>query len=104
MTPIFIQSKYLDLLTEIFKTHCPHAEIWAFGSRVSGEAHEGSDLDIAVIELGKNSVPLYELRNIIQESIIPFLIDIIDFHTVSESFKKEILRNYTVIYRGTKLI
>jgi predicted nucleotidyltransferase len=100
MTSIFINPKYLHLLTEIFKTYCPNAEIWAFGSRVFGEAHEGSDLDLAVISLGKTSIPLYELRNKIQESVIPFLVDIIAFNSIPQSFKDEILRNYAVIYNG----
>lgn len=28
--------------------HVPQAEVWAYGSRVNGGAHEGSDLDLVL--------------------------------------------------------
>lgn len=36
------------MLTDIFDSYCPDAEIWAYGSRVNGDAHDGSDLDLTV--------------------------------------------------------
>jgi len=98
MDKLFIKPEYLKMLTDIFDKYCPHAEIWAYGSRIKGEAHEGSDLDLAVKNLNSNEITTYELKEIISESNIPFLVDIHEFDHLPASFQKEILGNYIVIY------
>lgn len=72
--------------------------VWAYGSRVDGTAHEGSDLDLVVKEFGQDDANLFELREELKESNIPFLIDIFEFNKLPESFQKEIEKNYVVIY------
>jgi predicted nucleotidyltransferase len=100
MTKLFVKPRHLVMLTDIFKAHCPSAEIWAYGSRVGGDAHDGSDLDLAIKTLGEAEITAYELKEIITESNIPFLIDLFEFDKLPESFQKEIERNYVVIYKG----
>ena len=51
MDNLFIKEKHLKNLLLIFENYCPKAEIWAYGSRVDGRAHEGSDLDLCVKNL-----------------------------------------------------
>jgi len=100
MNNLFVKPKYLKMLTDIFDTYCPQAEIWAYGSRVGGDAHEGSDLDLVVKDFHSQSAYLYELRELLRESNIPFLIDINEFDKLPDSFQKEILKNYVVIYKN----
>jgi predicted nucleotidyltransferase len=38
-----------QLLTTIIDAHIPNAEVWAFGSRMNGRHHRGSDLDVVII-------------------------------------------------------
>lgn len=45
MNKFFIKPYQQKILTDIFDVYCPNAEIWAYGSRVGGDAHSGSDLD-----------------------------------------------------------
>ena len=94
MTKIFIEQRFLDELKSIFKTAA--SEILAYGSRVDGTAHEGSDLDLALV--GEGDLP--KLKSALEESNIPFLIDVVKFKDVPESFQKQILKNYVVIYKG----
>lgn len=96
MTKIFIEQRFLDELKSIFKTVAPASEILAYGSRVDGTAHEGSDLDLALVGEGD----LAKLKSALEESNIPFLIDVVKFEDVPESFQKQILKNYVVIYKG----
>ena len=35
-------------------------KIWAFGRRVNGQAHEGSDLDLVVVPSSNNSIDFNE--------------------------------------------
>lgn len=96
MTKIFIEQRFLDELITIFKTVTPNGKILAYGSRVNNTAHEGSDLDLALVGKGD----LAKLKSALEESSIPFLIDTIKFENVPESFQKEILKNHVVLYQG----
>jgi len=46
---IDIAPEDLTLLQSILKRWIPNYEVWAFGSRVAGNARKFSDLDLAVI-------------------------------------------------------
>ena len=91
------------MLTDIFENYCPKAEIWAYGSRINGEAHEASDLDLVVKSFNDSGKNLYELRELINDSDIPILVDIFDYDHLPESFQKEIEKNYIVIFGSEKV-
>ena len=86
------------MLTDIFEQYCPNAEIWAYGSRVNGDAHDGSDLDMVVKNFHSNTAKLSELRELITNSNIPFLTDINEFDKCPKYFQDEILKKYVVIF------
>ncbi len=93
MTDIFIEQRFLDELKIIFNKTVPDAQVWAYGSRIDGFAHSGSDLDIAIVGEGDISV----LKTALEESNIPFLVDVVKFENLPESFQKEILKKYVVL-------
>ncbi len=69
-------------------------QIFLFGSRASGSAEKFSDFDIGV----KGGKPLpSELKVLIEEELeessLPFIVDIVDFSLVSDNFKKVSLSN-----------
>lgn len=100
MDKLFIEPKYLKMLTDIFDNYCPKAEIWAYGSRIKGEAHDGSDLDLVVKNFNSNDVYLFELKELINDSNVPFLVDIHEFDKLPQSFQDEIKKDYVIIYHG----
>ena len=68
--------RHRDELEALLTKHVPDVEVWAYGSRVNGESHEASDLDLvlrgpALEPLGNNFCNLLEA---IEKSNIPFLI------------------------------
>ena len=69
------------IVEELLREHVPDAEVWAYGSRVNGKGHEGSDLDLVV--RGPTLEPLgIEFVNLIEafrESNIPILIQAHDW-------------------------
>lgn len=93
-------------LERIVKSLSPDYEIWAFGSRVEGKEKEYSDLDLAVksdkiLTLSQ----LADLRNAFDESNLTIKVDIIDWSSVSEDFRKNIKKNYVVIKKaGSKTV
>lgn len=98
MSKLFIKPEYLKMLTDIFDSYCPTSEIRAYGSRIKGEAHAGSDLDLTVMNLDSTK-NIYELKEIISESNVPFLVDINLFENLPKSFQEEIEKEYVVIYK-----
>lgn len=100
MSKLFIEPKYLKMLKDIFNNYCPKAEIWAYGSRIKGEAHSGSDLDLVVKNFNDDNVYLFELQELLSDSNIPFIVDIHEFDKLPESFQEEIKKDYIIITGG----
>jgi len=98
MTDLFLQEKYLEVLRAVFRQVCPAATIVAFGSRVKGEAHNGSDLDLAVLSWGGQKECLTGLKNALEDSTLPFLTDIVDFAKVPPAFQQEINKKNVIVY------
>ena len=90
----------LALLSALLKQHLPQTEVWAYGSRVNGDGHEASDLDLVVRqpeELMTKTTGLDELKDALVESDLPIRVDVIDWARIPESFRREIERGYVVI-------
>lgn len=98
MNKLNVKPQHLEELRSIFKNYCPKSVIWAYGSRVGGDSHDGSDLDMAVKTFGDKNCSLSKLKELLNDSNIPFLMDIMEFDNISESFQKEILKNYVEIF------
>ena len=93
-----IKEEYLKELKDIFNNYCPNAEIWAYGSRIKNDCHSGSDLDLVVKNFNDDTKNIIELRTLLNNSDIPFLIDIHEFDKLPQSFQAEILRSYVRVY------
>lgn len=93
-----VKQKYLDELNAIFKQYCPKAEIWAYGSRIKNDSHSGSDLDLTVKSFNEEGKTIGELRQLLYDSDIPFLIDIQKFDKLPLSFRCEIEKLYIKIF------
>ena len=94
---INLKPKHAEILRKIFESYCPKAEIRAYGSRVNGDSHEGSDLDLTVVSFNEPNKNLNELKRLINESNIPFSVDISEFRGLPESFRKEIQKKKVIL-------
>ncbi|MGD9637743.1 MAG: nucleotidyltransferase family protein [Alphaproteobacteria bacterium] len=101
MTKLFIKPEHLEQIKGIIKELYPKAIVWAYGSRINGSAHEGSDLDLAIKSFGTEKGSSFDLKEALVESNIPFLIDVLVFDELPKSFQAEIAKNYVEIYNGT---
>ncbi len=91
--------RYRDQLETLLNKHVPGVEVWAYGSRVNGESHEGSDLDLVLRGPALESLHggFYDLLEAIEKSNIPILIQAHDWAILPESFHREIERGYVVV-------
>ncbi len=95
-----MQPRHLAMLRELLRQYMPHAEIWAYGSRVNGDGHEASDLDLVVRQPAdpKQETPaLWETKEALVESNLPIRVDVVDWARIPESFQREIERGYVVV-------
>jgi predicted nucleotidyltransferase len=77
-------------------------EVWAYGSRVSGKAHEMSDLDMVLVTKEEKELKLNNLldfKKALIASNIPILTQVVDWNRIPKSFHQNILNNYEVMVR-----
>ncbi len=88
---VFIQQLKEHVLTFLGNED---VKIVVFGSRIRGDNVASSDIDIGIIPKGKfNRGGLALLREYIDDSNIPYNVDIVDFSTTSDKFKREALKD-----------
>jgi predicted nucleotidyltransferase len=100
MRKLDIDPHHLELLLALIDRYAPHAEVWAFGSRVAGGAHEGSDIDLVLRNCANPdcSVPeLPGLRARIRESNLPILVDLLDWSAIPPEYREQISREHYVL-------
>jgi len=98
-----LPERYLTMVMDILSRHAPTAEVWAFGSRVSGACHEASDLDIVVrnpADPQRETPQLAALRTAFSESNLPIRVDILDWARIPSGFRDEISRAHVVVQSG----
>ena len=91
--------KYINMLKEIILplVDTEVVMVFLFGSRVSGKHSSRADADIGLLSDDKLLDHLFhKIRNAVDESIIPWKVDIIDFTRVSSSFKEEALKEIII--------
>ena len=101
-----LKNKYREILKNIFSQFSTPMEIWAYGSRVDGTAHDGSDLDLVILTPGNKKLPielLTEIKEKIKESNIPVLVQIFDWARLPKSFYDNISKNHETLYSSINL-
>ena len=91
------------ILYRIIKKHIPDCDVLAFGSRYKWTNEETSDLDLAVV--GETKVGyrvIDEIKYDFMESDLSFRVDVLDYHSISESFRRIIDAGNEKIYNGKK--
>ncbi len=89
---------HLEIIRNILADYVPEAEVRVFGSRITGKARPFSDLDLVVVSEAKLDWRiLADLKEAFEESDLPFRVDVIDWHTINDNFRKVIAEKYEVI-------
>ena len=103
---LHLSSRHRAQLEALLREHLPGVEVWACGSRITGESHDGSDLDLVLRAPGLQKIPtgrLSDLWEALRESTIPFLVEARDWARLPEGFHGEIERDYVVLVAGAKV-
>ncbi|MEW6729288.1 MAG: nucleotidyltransferase domain-containing protein [Pseudomonadota bacterium] len=92
---IHLPERYRLMVLDAVKRYIPRAEVWAYGSRVRGDWHEASDLDLVVRfpeahAASQSFSQLEKLREALSESALPIFVQIVDWDRIPETFREEI--------------
>ncbi|HCN83492.1 MAG TPA: hypothetical protein DIT07_07685 [Sphingobacteriaceae bacterium] len=104
---MLLRAKDKERLLEIFSKADMPLEVWAYGSRVTGTAHDGSDLDLVIRSQNLQKLPidlLHNLKEKIQESNIPILVELFDWARLPESFHQNILQQHELLFSNMDIM
>ena len=95
-----LPAHHLRSLQGLLAKHTPNAQVWAYGSRINGDAHEGSDLDLVLrnpVDLTQDVAAWFELKQALQASALPILIDVHLWSRLPVAFQANIEAAYVVL-------
>ena len=101
--PLFLREEDKQQLLQLLADYLPDVSAWAYGSRVNGDAHDASDLDIVLRSADLSPIPILALEDFLEalrESTIPILVEARDWARLPESFHEEILKKFVVLKNG----
>ena len=99
---LHLAPRHRRVLEALLRTHLPGVEVWAYGSRVNGRGHDGSDLDLVLRGPDLLEIPgeqMLQFEDAIRESNIPFLVDAHDWALLPDRFHRQIERDYVVMLK-----
>ncbi len=85
-----------DILA-LLERHLPDTKAWAYGSRVSWTSRPQSDIDMVVFATPEQKRAVSDLREALEESSLPFRVDLFVWDDVPGSFRKQIERDHVVL-------
>ena len=97
---LHLSPKHRAELTALLREHLPDVEVWAYGSRVNGRSHDGSDLDLVLRGPGLQEIPIAavgDFQEALRDSNIPFLVEAHDWARLPAYFHHEIERGHVVL-------
>lgn len=101
MLPIDLSTESWCEIHAILQTHARDYPVWAFGSRVKGNAKKYSDLDLAIVTQKPLSLSKMAMLNeAFDESNLPIRVDIVDLASTNKAFQKLIEQQKVVIQEG----
>jgi len=102
---LHLSPRHRTQIVALLREHLPDVEVWAYGSRITGASHDGSDLDLVLRTPDLQKIPIGRLSDLweaLRESTIPFLIEVRDWARLPEGFHGEIERDYVVLVEGAR--
>jgi predicted nucleotidyltransferase len=103
LPPIDIAAEDWTIVRDILHRHVPDHAVWAFGSRAKRTARRFSDLDLAII----TDTPLpFDVGGGLREDFsrfdLPFRVDILDWATTSEAFRRRVEQDKVVVQAASR--
>lgn len=100
---IDITAEQKTILENLLQTFLHGTTVWAFGSRVKFTSRPASDLDLAAFIQPEQKTNLYALKEALEESDLPFRVEVHNWDNLSENFKMNIEKEYVVVQEANTI-
>lgn len=100
MPQLNLNQVHLDQVKAILEKNAPDLEAWAYGSRVNGNNHDASDVDLVIRnpqDLQKPIDHFAQLKQAFIDSDLPVIVDLMDWACLPESYHEEIRKQHVGI-------
>ena len=94
---IDITAEQRKIVLALLQRHLPNTTAWVYGSRAKWTSSPQSDLDLVVFATPEQNGRVSYLREALEESSLPFRVDLFVWDTVPEQFRKHIKRDHVVM-------
>jgi nucleotidyltransferase substrate binding protein (TIGR01987 family) len=98
---LHIEEQHKNIIVSIIKNipELNDCSVYLYGSRVNGKSVKFSDVDIALDNHGEpvTDAMKFKLSALLEKSILPYPVDIIDINSVSPVFKSKIEKDFVKI-------
>jgi type I restriction enzyme S subunit len=89
--------KQRKIILSLLNSYLPSTKVWAFGSRVKFTSKPESDLDLTAFITPEQKTNLSSLKEAFDDSDLPFRVDVHDWYSIPDKFKKNIEKQYVVL-------
>jgi predicted nucleotidyltransferase len=87
-----------DRLVAYFQRYLPGVQALVYGSRVGGKPRRYSDIDIVTLTGKEQAIAVSKLRDTLDESNIPYRVDLWEWNKTPESWREKIQRDGVLLY------
>jgi hypothetical protein len=94
-----MKTNYLSALKQMVLSHLgnENVKVLLFGSRARNDNHPASDVDIAIVPgQGFDRMKITLLKEKIENSTIPYKVEIVNLAETSDDFRNEIMKDAIV--------
>ena len=105
-----VVDQVIDITTEERKTilrllerYLPGTAAWIYGSRAKWTSSPESDLDVVVFAMPEQHLQVGNLREALDESNLPFRVDLFVWDNLSDSFRQQIESDHVVLVADVRL-
>jgi len=96
-TAVDMHPRDREILCSLLSRYLPDTPVWVYGSRVTGNAMPWSDLDLVVFTKAEQKYRLSLLKEALEESNLPFRIDLLEWDWLPDDFKANIEASHAVL-------
>ena len=100
-----LTTRDMRAIRSVFEKYPQIVEVHIFGSRAKGNFKLGSDIDLAVMNVGVTDKCIREMLSDFEESSLPYKVDLVNFATIKHpDFIEHIKRVGILLYRKAESV
>ena len=93
-----LKQNIIDDINIIFSNYSCIKKAILYGSRAKGNFKLGSDIDLCLFGENINLELIYKIKDDIDDLLLPYLVDIINYHDISNTELKDHINRVGIVF------